>query len=67
MSDGEAAFANVVHPPRPLNVMVRGDEVIIYLADGATLTLSALEAELSGRRLLDAAEVARLRVPTAAT
>ena len=45
--------------------MVRGDEVIIYLPGGATLTLSAQEAELSGRRLLDAADVARCRVPKA--
>jgi hypothetical protein len=65
MSDGEVAFAKAGRPPRPLNVMVRGDEVIIYLPDGATLTMSALEAELSAKRLLDAAEVAHCRVPTA--
>jgi len=51
--------------PTPLNVMVRGDEVIIYLPSGAALTLSAEDAELSGRRLLDAADVARCKIPKA--
>ena len=64
MSDVEAT-SPTRRAPRPLNVMVRGDEVIIYLPGGATLTLSAQEAELSGRRLLDAADVARCRVPKA--
>jgi hypothetical protein len=47
-----------------LNVMVRGDEVIIFLM-GGSVTMSAQEAEVSAQRLLDAAAVAQRRLPNA--
>ncbi len=54
-------------PPRgetpALNVMARGDEVIVVLGGGVTLSLSAHEAEVSAQRLLDAADIARCLVP----
>ena len=48
-----------------LNVVVAGDEVMILTETGLKLQLDAAEAEISGRRLLDAADVARGRLPRA--
>jgi len=46
-----------------LNVVTRGEDVIVFLPDGGTVSMSAHEAEISARRLLDAADVARCRIP----
>ncbi len=46
-----------------LNVVVAGNEVIVLLDDGKPIKMSIAEAVLSGRRLLDAAEIAQGRVP----
>jgi len=56
LGDGSAAA---------LNVVTRGEEVIVFLPGGGTIAMSARDAEVSGQRLLDAAEVARCRVPGA--
>jgi hypothetical protein len=59
---GVAALDGLPHV-RALNVLVTGDDVVILFGDGATVRMSADAAEMSARRLLDAAEVARGRVP----
>ena len=48
-----------------LNVVVAGDEVVILIAEGQSLRMDASAAEVSGMRLLDAATVARGRLPGA--
>jgi len=58
--EGDFAFT---HADQPLNVMVRGDEVIILFSDGARVTMSAHQAEVSAARLLDAAAIARGQFP----
>lgn len=46
-----------------LNIVVAGDAVIVLLDDGKPIRMSIAEAVISGRRLLDAAEIAQGRVP----
>lgn len=50
-------------PGSALNVMVRGEEVIILVPGRQRLTMTAHDAEISAQRLLDAAEIARGRLP----
>ena len=47
----------------PLNVAVRGDEVLILGPDGHDIVLTARAAHRSAQRLLDAAAVAMGRLP----
>jgi len=62
--DARSPFAGSGEPEdASLNVAVRGEEVIIFLPGGAAIAMSAQDATISARRLLDAAEVAKGRIP----
>ena len=48
---------------RALNVVVQAETVLVFISGGGTLSMSAEDAELSAKRLLDAADIARGRLP----
>ena len=47
----------------PLNIVVKGDEVLVLGAEGSVQALSVRAAEISVTRLLDAIAIAQGRMP----
>jgi hypothetical protein len=67
MTDGRNVRADLVPRIEALSAVVVSEEVVILIAGGQKLRLSATAAEVSGWRLLDAAAIAQGRLPDART